>query len=176
MLYRFILALLCSVLLAQPVLAAEAEDMGEAEGKAKLTLPRFGILRYGEINARTGPGTRYPIDWVYRQAGLPVEVIDRFDNWYQIKDAGGSKSWVQQSKIRWQRRGMVLSGMQTLHAEATPHSAVTAKLMPQALFDIMQCDTRWCLIAGKAADDGASFKGYLPQNTLFGVYPQETLP
>ena len=44
-------------------------------GTSGLSLPRFVSLKSGEVNLRTGPGKRYPIDWIYRRRGLPVEVI-----------------------------------------------------------------------------------------------------
>ena len=40
----------------------------------RLPLPRFVSLRANEVNFRTGPGVRYPIEWVFMRAGLPVQV------------------------------------------------------------------------------------------------------
>ena len=40
-----------------------------------LPLPRFVSLKSAEVNLRTGPGTRYPIEWVYKRRALPVEII-----------------------------------------------------------------------------------------------------
>ena len=38
-----------------------------------LPLPRFVSLRSDEVNMRTGPGRRYPVEWVYRRQGQPEE-------------------------------------------------------------------------------------------------------
>ena len=32
-----------------------------------LPIPRFASLRSDEVNVRTGPGTRYPVDWVFKR-------------------------------------------------------------------------------------------------------------
>ena len=45
------------------------------EGETGLTIPRFVSLRSNHINARSGPGARYPIEWVYMQKSAPVEII-----------------------------------------------------------------------------------------------------
>ena len=58
-----------------------------AQSLAELPLPRFASLRYGMINARSGPGKRYPIEWVYKQKNAPVEVIQAYEYrkemWYK---------------------------------------------------------------------------------------------
>jgi len=51
-----------------------------------LPIPRFVSLRSNEVNLRTGPGLTYPIDWIYKRDGMPVEVIQEFDTWRKIRD------------------------------------------------------------------------------------------
>ena len=43
-----------------------------AQDQEHLPLPRFASLDSNEINLRAGPGTDYPILWVYQRKGLPV--------------------------------------------------------------------------------------------------------
>ncbi|RFD20846.1 hypothetical protein DY926_03610, partial [Komagataeibacter melaceti] len=64
-----------------------------------LPLPRFAALRADEVNLRTGPGQRYPIDWVYHRRGLPVKIEREFDVWRLVEDADGQKGWVQQATL-----------------------------------------------------------------------------
>ena len=68
--------------------AARAEDgAGRGVGTATgLPLPRFVSLKSDEVNARVGPGADYQIAWVFRRAGLPVEVLAEFENWRQIRE------------------------------------------------------------------------------------------
>lgn len=58
--------------------AAEAPKGGAAElPKGSVTgmpLPRWASLKSDEVNLRKGPGTRYPIEWVYRRHDLPVQI------------------------------------------------------------------------------------------------------
>ena len=92
-------SLLAAVMLALPVQAQEAQD----ESESGLALPRMVSLRSNLINARSGPGARYPIEWVYMQKGAPVEIVAEFELWRKIKDWQGSESWVHKSMLSGKR-------------------------------------------------------------------------
>lgn len=51
----------------------------QEESESGLALPRFVSLRSNHINARSGPGARYPIEWVYMQKNAPVEIVAEFE-------------------------------------------------------------------------------------------------
>ena len=51
-----------------------------------LPLPRFVSLRSDKVNMRTGPGFRYPIDWVYKRLNMPMEVVAEFGTWRKVRD------------------------------------------------------------------------------------------
>lgn len=162
-------ALLSLLLAGTPLVPAQAaETTQDAEAKPKLELPRFGALRFAAVNLRTGPGTRYPISWVYKRAGLPVEVIALFDTWYRIRDYEGTEGWVHKTQVKFQRRGMIV-GTKPHDARAAPEATapVTAHLMPLVQFNLVSCSKDWCLAK---SDD---FKGYLRKDAFFGAYPAE---
>ena len=76
-------AILAVLLLAgRPALAAEDDANG-------LKVPRFVSLDADKVNLRTGPGQRYPIDWVLTRRDMPVEVIAQFENWRRIREWTG---------------------------------------------------------------------------------------
>ena len=92
--------LLASLFLwANPTIAQTLEENGESG----LKLPRFVSLHSNLINARSGPGVRYPIEWIYMQKSAPVEIIAEFEDWRQIKDWQGSKTWVHRSMLTGRR-------------------------------------------------------------------------
>ncbi|WP_408869838.1 SH3 domain-containing protein [Gluconacetobacter tumulisoli] len=76
--------------------AAGASDKGTVTG---LPLPRFAALRADEVNMRSGPGQRYPIQWVYHRRDLPVEIEREFDVWRLVEDSDGQKGWVHQATL-----------------------------------------------------------------------------
>ena len=85
----FLSAVLAVCLFALPVSAQNGDD-----GDSGRSLPRMASLRSKLVNARSGPGSRYPIEWVYKQKNAPVEIIAEFDLWRQIRDWEGSETWV----------------------------------------------------------------------------------
>jgi SH3-like domain-containing protein len=81
--------------------AAQQETADSAKGGRPL--PRFVSLKSDEVNLRSGPGRDYPTQWVYRRAGLPLEVIKEFEGWRQVRDAEGAEGWVLQSLLSGRR-------------------------------------------------------------------------
>ena len=75
---------------------------------AQSPLPRFASLRSNEINLRTGPGERFPIEWVYRRVALPVEIIDEFEHWRKIRDVDNTTGWVHKKMLSNKRTALTL--------------------------------------------------------------------
>jgi SH3-like domain-containing protein len=48
-------------------------------GPEALKSLRYVSLKSDRVYLRQGPGTDYPIAWVFQRAGLPVEVIREFE-------------------------------------------------------------------------------------------------
>ena len=68
-----------------------------------LPLPRFASLRTDDVNFRAGPGTRYPIDWVYKRRDLPVEIEREFDVWRLVRDPDNNRGWVHAATLASRR-------------------------------------------------------------------------
>jgi SH3-like domain-containing protein len=143
-------------------------DKGTVTG---LPLPRFASLRSDEVNWRTGPGTRYPINWVYQRRDLPVEIEREFEVWRLVEDQDGTKGWVHQATLTG-RRGMIVTGVErTLHASADPQAAAVAKLMPGVVGHILKCEAgaSWCQI------QVGDYRGWLPRTDFWGSLPGEAI-
>src|SRR5688572_30955477 len=90
-----------------------------AQDQEHLPLPRFASLDSNQINLRAGPGTDYPILWVYQRRGLPVEIIGEFDTWRRIRDRDGAVGWVQQNLLSGKRGALVIDEAPTLRTDPT---------------------------------------------------------
>jgi SH3-like domain-containing protein len=155
--------------------AAFAEDVaGRKPGKVTgLPVPRFVSLKADEVNARVGPGSDYAIAWVFRRAGLPVEILAEFENWRQVRDSSGGTGWVAASLVSGRRTALVAPWIkgQTLFqlSSSRSGSSAVAQMEPGAIVDISECDGESCEVyAGKKI-------GWVPQKNLWGVYPRETV-
>ena len=153
--------------------AARAEDgAGRGVGTATgLPLPRFVSLKSDEVNARVGPGADYQIAWVFRRAGLPVEVLGEFENWRQIRDSSGSTGWINAALISARRTAVVAPWVKDRSlfelTSSRGGSTAVARIEPGAIVDIMHCDGEDCEVYA------GSQKGWVPQKNLWGVYPSE---
>src|SRR5262249_10499346 len=97
---------------AEPPKPTEADtSKGSNTG---LPLPRFAALRSDEVNLRVGPGTRYPIQWVYKRRELPVEILREFEVWRLVEDTEGIKGWVHQATLTGRRSFIITGGDATL--------------------------------------------------------------
>jgi SH3-like domain-containing protein len=85
---------LAAITLVWTVAAHAQESAGRKPGTVTgLPIPRFVSLKATEVNARVGPGPDYQIAWVFKRAGLPVEVLAEFENWRQVRDSDGVTGW-----------------------------------------------------------------------------------
>ena len=73
------LALAPGAAFAAPDDVPAAQDV--RRGPSGLPLPRFVSLKSGKVNSRIGPGVNYAVDWMYLKSGLPMEIIQEYDNW-----------------------------------------------------------------------------------------------
>ena len=150
--------------------AAYAQSL--SRGPSGLPLPRFVTLKSQKVNVRHGPGQQYDVAWQFRRAGLPVEIVQEFDNWRRIRDATGDEGWVFHSLLSGERAAIVApwAGKEELfavRADNVEASGVIAYLEANVISQVVMCDGDWCRIRGKGYD------GWLRQGDLWGVYPHE---
>ncbi len=142
------------------------------EGESGLTLPRFASLRSNHINARSGPGSRYPIEWVYMQKMAPVQIIAEFELWRKIKDWQGSESWVHKSMLSGKRSVKVVTpGENNIYDKPNYQSEIIAKVEDEVVGEVIKCPSgkSFCLIKFE------TIEGWMPKNNLFGVFSDEVI-
>jgi len=168
-----------ALLAATALVSAQPTGTGSSfPGGSGLPVPRFVSLKSDRVNMRNGPGTDYPTAWVYRRAGLPLEVIKEFEGWRQVRDADGSAGWVLQSFLSGRRTALVLpweikQGSPTpkvaLRRDDSERSRAVAMIEAGVIANLSTCDGRWCLV------NIDKFQGYIEQKKLWGVYEGEVL-
>jgi SH3-like domain-containing protein len=137
-----------------------------------LAVPRFVSLKSDKVNVRAGPTKDHSVTWVYTHAGLPVEIIAEFENWRRIRDWEGAEGWVYHSLLSGRRTAMIAPVKSAdeavaLHSNADADSAVVARLQPGVLASVKRCTGTWCRLSG------GGFDGWVRQDRLWGVYPNE---
>lgn len=154
----------------EPAADAPAAGAQPAPTSSGLPIPRFVTLRTGEINLRTGPGVRYPVDWVYHREGLPVEITAEYDTWRRIRDIDGAEGWVHQSMLSG-RRAFIVTGtsVQPVYKTANSTASVVAHAEPQVMGELTACENAWC----EVKFPGTSVRGWMPKGTFYGAYDDE---
>ena len=151
--------------------AAAPAQSGEDEPEGRL-LPRMASLRSKLVNARSGPGSRYPIEWVYKQKNAPVEIIAEFDLWRQVRDWEGSETWIYKPMLKSERWiKMTRKGTSNVYAKPETDAKVIARVEDQVIGKVEKCSGKndFCLI------NFASIEGWVNRNDFFGVYPGEEI-
>ena len=162
----FLAALLALCVLGTPAWAQNDKQDSER------TLPRMASLRSKLVNARSGPGSRYPIEWVYKQKNAPVEIIAEFDLWRQIRDWEGSETWVYKpmlSNKRWIK--ITKHGLSDIYAKPEADAKIIARAEDEVIGKVEKCpeNSEFCLISF------SSVEGWVKKEDFFGVYPQEVI-
>lgn len=146
------------------------------KGQSGLPLPRFVSLKSDRVNLRQGPGTEYPTAWVFRRAGLPVEVIEEYETWRKVRDAEGATGWILSSLLSGRRTALVTPWeakpdmprpQLTLRRSDAVSADPVAMVEAGVIADIERCDGTWCQVHVDR------FRGYLEQVKLWGVYRNE---
>lgn len=163
------LGLFCGFLTAYTLLALvlfpSITFASEPEGK--LPLPRFASLKSSEVNMRVGPGTRYTIKWVYKHEGLPVEIIQEFDIWREIRDSEGTVGWVHKQMLQGKRMAIIKKKVAVLRKSPDEHASAVVRAEAGVVGKIVECQIDWCRL------QISGHKGWLPKASIWGVYKDE---
>jgi len=161
----FILVLLLGMLSSTLIYAQEATD---AFRSTNYPLPRFVSLRASEAFVRTGPGTQYPVKWVYKQSGLPLEIILEYENWRKIRDFQGDEGWIHHTLLSGKRMGLIKGEEKApVYSREKQDSRKLAFLEPGVLLSLEQCREGWCEIAI------GDFGGWVQRKYIWGIYERE---
>lgn len=157
--------LLCMAWLAIAGLSAPTTAAAQDSrlGTSGLPLPRFVSLKSGEVNLRTGPGKRYPIDWIYRRRGLPVEVIDEFEDWRRVRDHDGTVGWVHRFMLVSRRTVLVTGSTRMLRRRPETEAPGLVYLEAGVIADLKDCEKAWCRI------EAQGFDGWLRREAIYGT-------
>ena len=156
-------------LTAGPALGADPPASAQRKGSG-LPIPRFATLKSDEVNVRTGPGARYPVDWVFKRKGMPVEIVAEYENWRKIRDWQGASGWVYQGLLTGKRSFVIPAKTAALHKTPATAAEVTAKLEPEVTGEIRSCSGDWCRVR---VTGGVT--GWLERTEIWGVYKSEPI-
>jgi SH3-like domain-containing protein len=174
--HRRLIAAALAFAIATPFGAIAQDRMTTGSiGPSGLPLPRFVSLKSAKVNLRIGPGLNYPVDWMYLKSGLPMEIIQEYDNWRKVRDADGTEGWVNQSLLSGKRTAIVTPWQRgkearlTLVQEAREGAPLVAEVEPGVVGTIRACNGEWCEM------EFGRTRGWISQSLVWGAYPGEAI-
>ncbi|MGI4775946.1 MAG: SH3 domain-containing protein [Janthinobacterium lividum] len=141
-----------------------------AENK-KLPIPRFASIKSNEVNARTGPSTKCPLEWIFVKKDEPVEIVAEYEQWRQIKDIEGQGGWVHSSVLSGKRSVIIKDKniIELLRYPTSNKNEVVARVSPSVRCQLKKCTQEFCLLLCKGN------KGWARRTVLWGIYINEQL-
>jgi SH3-like domain-containing protein len=142
-------------------------------------VPRFASLKSDKVELHHGPGSEFPVAWVFRRAGLPVEITREADAWSEVRDSEGTSGWVWTTALSRRRTVLVLPGQVKagqsqqetvpLRDDDSASATTIANIEAGVLANIIDCNGRWCRISV------GSYRGYVEQSKLWGTRQGEVI-
>lgn len=127
-------------------------------------VPYWVTLRADEVNMRVGPSADFPIDWVYRRAGLPMKVVRLNEGWRLVEDPDGARGWIFARLLSRDRGAIVIGeGLAEMRQDPEEPGSVLWKVEPGVVGDLGDCESDWCefVVHGR--------KGWIEQSRLWGA-------
>ena len=100
-----------------------------------------------------------------------MEITAESENWRRIRDADGTEGWVYHSLLSGKRTGLVTAKkpdeLIPLYAKPDAEERGDRQARTGVLGTVKRCNDGWCAINGRG------FDGWIQQDRLWGVYPDE---
>ena len=127
-------------------------------------VPYWASIHAETVNMRVGPGTGFPIDWVYRRPGLPVKVVRVMQGWRLVRDPDGAQGWIVGRLLSRERGAIVVGqGLAELREEPSADSALRWRAQPGVVGQLGDCSAGWCQF------DIAGRTGWIAQSRVWGA-------
>ena len=80
----------------------------------------FLMLKNKKVNVRYGPSFDYPIKYIYKKIKLPVQIIDKKENFRRIIDHKKNSGWIHISQLR-KSKSLIVTSKKILFKKPTKY-------------------------------------------------------
>ena len=121
----------------------------------------FLMLKNNKVNVRYGPSFDYPIKYIYKKISLPVQLIDKKENFRRIIDHKKNTGWIHISQLK-KSKSLITTSAKILFKKPSKYSKPIAKLDTGRLLLIQKCEKKWCNVKTE------KFSGWIDKNNIWG--------
>ena len=123
---------------------------------------KFLMLKNNKVNVRYGPSLDDPIKYIYKKIYLPVQVIDKKENFRRIIDYKKNSGWIHVSQLKKVNSVIVVKN-KTLFKKSSIFSQPIANIKKGRLLVIKKCEKEWCKV------ETGDYKGWVNKENLWGT-------
>lgn len=129
-------------------------------------MPYWASLREDEVYMRVGPSVDFPIEWIYRRAGLPMKVVRLNEGWRLVEDPDGARGWIAARLLDPDRSAIVIGeGEAAMRAEPDAASTLRWRVEVGVVGRLGECNDGWCRFIVEQRS------GWVTQDRLWGAGP-----
>ena len=103
------------------------------------------MLKNNKVNVRYGPGFDYPIKFIYKKKFLPVQIIDKKDNFRRIIDHKKNSGWIHISQLKKVKSAVTLTDT-NIFKKPSKFSKPIVKSKSGRLLLLKKCKKNWCKV------------------------------
>lgn len=125
----------------------------------------FKSLRSDNANMRVGPGERFEILWNYKKPGLPVKILKKFEQWYEIETPDGTIGWMWGKLLSNKQKTVLFMKKDTIYEKNDAESNIIAYVSKNAILKLHFCENSWCKVESKQH----KIKGFVKVDNIWGA-------
>ena len=122
---------------------------------------KFLMLKNNKVNVRYGPSLDDPIKYIYKKIYLPVQVIDKKENFRRIMDHKKNSGWIHWTQLK-KSKSLITTSSKILFKKPTKYSKPLAKIEKGRLLIVKKCEKNWCNIQTD------KFSGWIDKTNIWG--------
>jgi len=122
---------------------------------------KFLMLKNNKVNVRYGPSLDDPIKYIYKKIYLPVQVIDKKENFRRIIDYKKNSGWIHWTQLI-KSKSVITTSSKILFKKPTKYSKPIAKIQKGRLLIVKKCKKNWCNIQTD------KFSGWIDKTNIWG--------
>ena len=131
---------------------------------SEITSIEWLSLKYDKTYLRSGPSRQNKVLWTYKKKGLPIKVIRKKGDWYEVEMPERITGWISSTQISFKRRVLVISDeLIDIRGKEQKTSKVIAKVGKNVVGELIGCQKTICKI------DYYKIEGFVEKEFLWGV-------
>ena len=110
-------------------------------------VPYWATLRWDTVNMRKGPSQDFPIDWVYKRKGLPVQIVRTRESWRLVVDPEGTQGWIERSQLSPKLGALIVGeGVAELREAPNVQASILWRAEPGVVAELLRCRSHGAIV------------------------------